>query len=881
VAGIGAAAAHPRLAEHLRAHGLMAPNETQHRRMYLGFAAGFALLVALLGFAVSSVSKLAETLELNLETYNVVHAAYDARSSVELILAGYEGFALTMSDESLALMAEGEAGFDAALEEARVRTAGDPEQQERIERARGINAEWREEYREPSIGAMRESAATSSPVGLDPTLAQQQRLFRMYVDDLFGVIEEIRAHEEARLEARAEDVQWLKHAAFWLIGFGGLIGVIAAGAFATLGVLRSRALARLNQSLRQEVEERQRAEIALERASRRNSLILEAAGEGICGLDVMGRIIFLNPAAAEMLKVDEREVMLKPGATVLYRTALEGYAALSDEYPIYASNRDGDVHHAPLDTFRRGDGTAFPVEYMTRPIVEDGQVTGSVLTFQDISERRAVEKLKDEFVSVVSHELRTPLTSIRGSLGMLASGSLGTLEERGQRMLEIAAQNTDRLVRLINDILDMERIESGAVTMKPRLADADGLIEQAVESVGGMAEKSGVGLEVGSANATLWADPDRIIQVLTNLLSNAVKFSDPGSTVSLTACAEGGMLRFTVTDRGRGIPRAKLRSIFGRFQQVDASDSREKGGTGLGLAIARSIVLQHGGDIWVESEPGEGSSFHFTVPARGAAAGPSGGDRVAPCVLLCDDDQITLEVVGEQLRGHGYNVVTVASGEEAIEVARHHTPDAILLDLVMPGMDGCETMVTLKNQLETRDIPIIIFSSTPQSQQPQQLDGATAWVTKSAGEETLLRALERALRRGTRIGRILLVEDDEDLAEVLVTMFEAHGVEALHADSYADAIHLSRTSPPDLLVMDIVLREGDAFELVDCLRRDDQLRSVPLVVYSALDLDDAQRSRLRLGPTEFMTKGRVSPSEFEQRVVALLDELFTPEGAGV
>lgn len=242
-------------------------------------------------------------------------------------------------------------------------------------------------------------------------------------------------------------------------------------------------------------------------------------------------------------------------------------------------------------------------------------VMGSVfLVFRDLTRRREVERMKSEFVSVVSHELRTPLTSIHGSLGLLASGLLGPTSEKGQRMLDIAVTNTDRLIRLLNDILDMERLDSGKTEIHRRPCNAGELMRYAADVMRPMAQKHEISLEVRDSVEEIWADPDLLTQCLTNLLSNAIKFSEPGGRVSMDALSAENEVRFQVADDGRGIPSNKQTSIFERFQQVDASDSRRKGGTGLGLAISRSIIQQHGGRIWVESELGKGSRFFFTVP---------------------------------------------------------------------------------------------------------------------------------------------------------------------------------------------------------------------------------------------------------------------------
>ena len=407
-----------------------------------------------------------------------------------------------------------------------------------------------------------------------------------------------------------------------------------------------------------DISDRKAAQAALERLSHQNELILNSVGEGLCGLDLQANITFVNPAAAKLLGYKIEELIGQSIDTILQQDKSNAEESIGlKSSPIDESLRDGIVHQVRKAIFWRRDGSNFPVEYVATPILRSPtevafsgrksptktEIIGAVIAFRDITERQIVERMKDEFISVVSHELRTPLTSIHGSLGMLASGLLSTQPEKSQRLLEIAVDSTERLVRLINDILDVERIESGKVTMAKVSCNAGDLIEQAADTMQAIADKAGVTLSVSTVSAQLWADPDRIIQTLTNLLSNAIKFSSRGDTVWLSAqitAAEDRSSRgewnstfspaqehtrsganmkqilFKVKDQGRGIPADKLETIFERFQQVDVSDSRNSEGTGLGLAICRSIVQQHGGKIWVESTLGKGSTFYFTLPLK-------------------------------------------------------------------------------------------------------------------------------------------------------------------------------------------------------------------------------------------------------------------------
>ncbi|MBV6624311.1 MAG: response regulator [Rivularia sp. (in: Bacteria)] len=229
----------------------------------------------------------------------------------------------------------------------------------------------------------------------------------------------------------------------------------------------------------------------------------------------------------------------------------------------------------------------------------------------DITERK---RLEDEFISLVSHELRTPMNSIIGALDLLNTQQLGTLTDKGKQIINIAINNTERLIRLVNDILDLERIKSGKITMQPSKSNAAELLIQAAQTMQSMADSAQINLNVEPVSTEIIVDSDRILQALTNLVSNAIKFSQPGQTVYLRSIVKSNYLQIEIQDRGRGIPPDKIQLIFERFQQVDASDSRSKGGTGLGLPICRSIIEQHKGRIWVESIFGKGSTFYINLP---------------------------------------------------------------------------------------------------------------------------------------------------------------------------------------------------------------------------------------------------------------------------
>lgn len=517
------------------------------------------------------------------------------------------------------------------------------------------------------------------------------------------------------------------------------------------------------------------------RLARESALILNNATVGIIGVGLDSRPIFLNPAAANMLSITLPDVADRSIHDAFHHSRADGTAWPGDECPAGQAMRRGEPYSIPNDLFWRPDGSSFPVEYSATPMLDEhGKNLGAVLMFRDVTERRAIERLKNEFVSTVSHELRTPLTSIRGALGLLTSGLLGPIADKGQRMLEIAIVNTDRLVRLINDILDLERIESGKVELARDIVNANDVMVLALESVQAMADDAGVALRVITPPAeSLWGDSDRIIQTLTNLLGNAIKFSPPDTTVTLSGSRRETDFAFCIADQGRGVPEQKLGSIFDRFSQVDSSDSRDKGGSGLGLAICRSIALAHGGQIWAEANDPAGSRFQFTIPLASSSPDAVAVSETSSPAMVHDDDLV-------------HAVVDLA-----------------------------------------RDTP-----------------------------------------------SILVVEDNLDLARVMITTLQSHGMQIFHAVNGSDALRLCAQHEPTLIVLDLVLPDMDGFAIVRSLRESATLQRTSLLVYSAAEVSSADQSSLRLGRTDFLTKSRCSLAEFEQHVVRLLDTATSRTKAG-
>ncbi len=516
-----------------------------------------------------------------------------------------------------------------------------------------------------------------------------------------------------------------------------------------------------------------------------------------------------------------------------------------------------------------------------------------------LQKRKHLDTLKDEFISTVSHELRTPLTSIRGALGLLSAGVMGKVDDKALNLLRIASTNTDRLVRLINDILDLERMDAGSAPLHLRRCYLNEIVQQAADTMSSMAESHDIRIDIvpdpEADPISFEGDPDRMQQVLVNLLSNAIKFSPRGSTIRVLGGFDGDNLLLRIEDRGRGVPADKLETIFDRFQQVEPSDSRQKGGTGLGLAICRSILAQHGGAIWAERNDAngggsyDGTTFILRIPRLVAAS------EVTPlpldpqgAILVVDDDAGVRQVVAEQLRRHGYTVLETDRGEQAVHIAERQRVEAILLDLYMPGLTGWQTIERLKQNPATAEIPVVVLSvlspAATASDNPQLLSNAQGWVQKPFNESLLLAELGRVLHSGAGPGRILLVEDDEDLANVVLSSFEIEkqrgrqdkGIQVHHVSNAADARLSCVSDPPDILILDLTLPDGSGFALVDWLRQQSSLRTLPLVVYSGREVTAPEMEQLRLGPTQFLTKARVQPQDVEELVLAMMRHLRRP-----
>jgi len=570
------------------------------------------------------------------------------------------------------------------------------------------------------------------------------------------------------------------------------------------------------------------AEKQLKQMESRYRRLLEAAPDAMVVVNQHGEIVLLNLRAEQVFGYS-RDELLDKKLTKIIQGGLEN--ALQAAGNPRASTVGNEVELTGL----RKDGTEFPIEIMLRAL---DSVEGIVVV-RDISVRKRTEHLKEEFVSTVSHELRTPLTSISASLGLLIGQGYGALPESAMRLITIAHTNSKRLVRLINDILDIEKLESGMLTFRMSQVAMDAIVAQAIVDTSGFAESHHVkiSLHVASAGCDVNADPDRVIQVITNLLSNAIKFSPAGGEVVVVVEKLGTKVRVSVRDRGCGISVAFRPRVFEKFAQSDPSSSREFGGTGLGLSIVKQITERLGGNVGFEDAPGGGTVFFLDLPEWQHSMGgeldleAEGG---ATPILLVEDDRDLAINIREQLRPGGFSVDFAHSAAVAIQRTLANSYAAILVDLQLPEINGLDLIHRLRSGMKDRYTPIIVIAGDPdrgrndvRAFELNVLD----WLRKPVDAERLILLLKSTIEsRRPSHPRILHVDDDHDVQKLVAYALRSTG-DVVSVDSLQSARRTLATSRIDLAIIDLSLGSASGLELLPDLR-DDMGHAIPVIILS-------------------------------------------------
>jgi PAS domain S-box-containing protein len=587
-----------------------------------------------------------------------------------------------------------------------------------------------------------------------------------------------------------------------------------------------------------DISARKQAAAALEHLRRHHERILDAVGEGVHGIDLDGKIVFENPAAVAMLGWDLRELIGQSAHALMHHTRADGSPYPQAECQIYATLQDGITRQVANEVFWRKDGSSFPVDYASTPMRDQqGALVGAVVTFRDVTERKKIERMKSEFVSTVSHELRTPLTSIRGALSLLQGKHGAALPEKGQHLLDMAKRNSERLTLLINDILDLEKIESGSLALEFKALDLAQLAQQALDANEGYAHQHGVRLVLARLpqGAMVQGDEHRLLQVFANLLSNAVKYSPNEGEVVVSVARRDTRYRVSVKDHGRGIP-AEFRSrMFQRFAQADSSDTREKGGTGLGLSVTKAIVERHGGTLDFASELGAGSEFFFDLPAWNEIVAAEPGPDARPLLLICEDNSDVAHVLGELLARDGLttDIAATAAGAKSLLAQRHY--QAMVLDLGLPDQDGLALIRELRAAESTRDLPIVVVSGRASEGKAAWEGEALAvadWLQKPVDEAQLAQAVRQALA-GRMRPRILHVEDDLDVVQVTRALVE-ETAQYSYATTLAEARRLLAGERFDLVLLDLVLPDGSGLELLKEFKP-----KIPVIIFSGQEAGGA------------------------------------------
>jgi PAS domain S-box-containing protein len=507
---------------------------------------------------------------------------------------------------------------------------------------------------------------------------------------------------------------------------------------------------------------------------------------------------------------------------------------------------------------RRPDGRTSTILVSAAPLRdESGAITGVAAGFQDITRLRELDRMKDEFVSVVSHELRTPLTAIRGSLQLLIADERSIPDPDDRQLLEVALKSCDRLVRIINDILDISKMEAGQLQLQVLPISPADAIDTCIREVQPIAADAGVRLrtDIQRDLPPVLADLDRLTQALVNLLSNAIKFAPPQSDVTVTAGLEDRFIVFTVEDRGRGIGPDDIPRLFQKFQQLDGSVTRRVGGTGLGLAITKAIVEEHGGTISVESTVGRGTIFTLRIPhgrkdtvVPVAATPPAQAASRPRRILIVDDDRDTRQILRMALELDGYEVIEAATGRDGVRQAAQHLPDAITLDLVMPDGDGRWVLSQLQANPLTGRIPVIVVSGADAG------DLTNAPILHKPFDPTDLATTVRGVLAGRSSGRVLVADDDERVRRLYGDALRRLGCEVVEAADGREALEKIGREDFDLVIIDLHLPHVHGYEVIRALRDPSLPRRVPIIVISGQTDEQQTLQSLVLGANVFLAK---------------------------
>jgi CheY-like chemotaxis protein/two-component sensor histidine kinase len=478
----------------------------------------------------------------------------------------------------------------------------------------------------------------------------------------------------------------------------------------------------------------------------------------------------------------------------------------------------------------------------------------------------------------MSHELRTPLNAIIGLTEMMVSNAPRFGTEKAAEPLRRVHRAGTHLLGLINQVLDLSKIEAGKLELSPETVNLAPLLEDVIGTARQLAEQNKNRLVVESSEnlGTLTVDPMRLRQILLNLLSNACKFTKQGEVkLRVKRVVDGrNWIEIAVADTGIGMTPEQQAKLFEEFTQADSSTARQYGGTGLGLAITRKLARMMGGDVTVASEPGKGSIFTVRLPgsADAQARTSTGSDgRHSPAadrVLVIDDDATARELIADHLKAEGFSVVTAAGGVEGLKLAKKLRPTAITLDVMMPDLDGWSVLAALRKDAELAEIPVIMITIVDEHRRGIAL-GAAGYLTKPIDRDRLHRVITR-FRASAAPTRVLLVEDDAVQRERMRGWLEGPQWTVREAANGREALDRLKEGKPDVILLDLMMPEMDGFAVVAALQKEAAWRDIPVIVITSLDLDAKDRERLNAGVQFVLVKERFRPADLVERIRRLV-----------
>ncbi|MFP5245252.1 MAG: response regulator, partial [Thermoanaerobaculia bacterium] len=479
------------------------------------------------------------------------------------------------------------------------------------------------------------------------------------------------------------------------------------------------------------------------------------------------------------------------------------------------------------------------------------------------------DRLKSQFLATMSHELRTPMNSIIGFSEILAERLNGQIDPKHLGFLKHIHTSGQHLLGIINDILDLSKIEAGKMEIYPEYFSIAPVIESVCHMMRGMTKtKTNFVIDVPPELPQIETDLAKFKQVLFNLLSNAVKFSHPNAPITIRARLDGGAITVSVRDEGIGIAPAHHALIFEEFRQVDATARREFSGTGLGLALVKKFIELQGGRVHVESELGKGSTFSFTLPVRSRAAivtrtaeHPATRERV----LVVEDDPNAYELIASALGSAGFLSMRARHGDEALRLAREAKPIAITLDLVLPGLDGWQVLRSLKADEATRELPVVIISMVENRDLGIAL-GADDYFVKPVDRDRLLFRLREIAARSTTRPRLLVIDDDASVHELLDEDLSPLGFAIENAYSGEEGLRAATAGTPDVIILDLMMPNMSGFEVADSLKENPLTAKIPILVLTSKEISDEDRRLLYSKVSSFVQKGKSAKEQLVREI---------------